>query len=136
MSRFLYLNIYSILIFCAGILVLVLPFYSITKWTLVVQGIIAIKLFFISGKLFSTWDAKKREIDLLVNRNKNEFRPDTFEVFMQAPCGRLVVREALQDLNMLEKYKTLLKLQKPLLERLRNNCTPSKTVIFINEEIL
>jgi len=135
-SRFLYLNIYSFLIVCAGILTLILPFYLITKWTLIAQGIIAIKLFLISGKLFSTWDAKKREIDLLVKRNKNEFRPDTFEIYMQAPCGRLVVHEALRDLNMREEYKTLLKLQKPLLERLRNNCTSSKTVIFINEDYL
>jgi len=134
MARFLYLNIYSFLIVCAGILALILPFYSITKWTLVIQAIIAIKLFMISGRLFSSWEYKKREIDLLVNRNKTEFRPDTFEVFMQAPCGRLVVREALRDLNMQEKYKVLLELQKPLLERLKNNCTPSKTVIFINEE--
>jgi len=135
-SRFLYLNIYSFLIVCAGILALVLPFYLITKWTLIAQGIVAVNLFLISGKLFSTWDSKKREIDLLVKRNKNEFRPDTFKVYMQAPCGRLVVREALRNLNMQGEYKTLLKLQKPLLERLKNNCTPSKTVIFINEEAI
>jgi len=134
MSRFLYLNIYSFLIVCAGILTLALPFYLVTKWTLVIQVIIAIKLFTISGKLFSTWEYKKREIDLLVNRNKNEFRPDTFEVFMQAPCGRLVVREALRDLNKQEKYKSLLQMQKPFLERLKNNCAPSNTVIFINGE--
>jgi len=136
MSRFLYLNIYAFLIVIAGILTLVLPFYLITKWILIAQGIIAIKLFFISGKLFSTWDAKKREIDLLVNRNKNKFRPDTFEIYMQAPCGRLVVREALRDLNMQKEYKSLLILQKPLLERLKNNCTPAKTVIYINEEFI
>jgi hypothetical protein len=134
MSRFLYLNIYAFLLVFAGILTFILPFYLISKWILVAQGIIAIKLFFISGKLFSAWDAKKREIDLLVNRNKNEFRPDTFEVYMQAPCGRLVVREALRELNIQKEYKTLLKLQKPLLERLKNNCMPAKTTIFINEE--
>jgi len=134
MARFLYVNMYSFLILCAGILVLALPFYVISKWTLIPQAIAAIKLFMVSGKLFSTWEYKKREIDLLVNRNKNEFRPDTFEVFMQAPCGRLVVREALRDLNKLEEYKTLLKLQKPLLERWKNNCTPSDTVIYINGE--
>jgi len=111
-----------------------LPFWLITKWTLVAQGIVAIYLFSTSGKLFSTWNAKKREIDLLVKRNKNEFRPDTFEIYMQAPCGRLVVREALRDLNMQREYKTLLKLQKPLLERMRENCTSAKTVIYINEE--
>jgi len=135
-SRFLYLNIYSFLIVCAGILTLLLPFWLITKWILVAQGIAAVYLFSISGKLFSTWGAKKREIDLLVKRNKNGFRPDTFDIYMQAPCGRLVAREALRELNMRGEYKTLLKLQKPLLERLRNNCTPTKTVIFINEESL
>jgi hypothetical protein len=55
---------------------------------------------------------------------------------MQAPCGRLVVRQALEDLNMQDEYKTLLKLQKPFLERWRENCTPSKTVIYINEDVL
>jgi len=134
MSRFLYLNIYSFLIVCAGILTLLLPFYLISKWILIIQGIVAIKLFFISGKLFSAYETKKREIDLLVNRNKNEFRPDTFEIYMQAPCGRLVVHEALRVLRMQDKYKILLKLQKPLLERLKNNCTSSKTVIYINED--
>jgi len=55
---------------------------------------------------------------------------------MQAPCGRLVVRLALRDLKMQGEFKTLLKLQKPLLERWRKNCTPSKTIIYINEEAL
>ena len=136
MSRFLYLNIYSFLIICAGILSLVIPFYLFSKWTLVLQGIIAIFLFSTAGKLFSTWGFKKRELALLVNKNRNEFRPDTFKTFMQAPCGRLVVRQALQDLNMQGEYKTLLKLQKPLLERLRENCSSSKTVIYMNEKVL
>ena len=132
--RFLYINIYSFLIVCAGILTLIIPFYLFSKWILVVQGIVALKLFMISGRLFFTWNDKKREIDLLVKRNVKEFRPDTFDVFMQAPCGRLVVCEALKELNMLREYKTLLSLRRPLLERLRNNCKPSKTVIYINEE--
>ena len=134
MPRFLYINIYSILIACAGIAVLVMPFYFITKWTLVIQGLIAIKLFMISGRLFSTWDAKKREIDILVNRNKNNFRPDTFDIFMQAPCGRLVVKEALQELNMQNEYKKLKKLKKPFIQNCRENCTPAKTIVYINEE--
>ena len=127
---------YSFLLVCAGILSLAIPFYLFSKWTLVLQGIIAICFFSTAGKLFSTWDFKKREIALLVNRNRNEFRPETFEIFMQAPCGRLVVRQALQDLNMQREYKPLLKLKKPLLENWRENCTPSKTVIYINEEVL
>ena len=113
-----------------------IPFYTITKWTLIAQGIIAINLFIVSGRLFSAWDSKKREINILTKRNLAEFRPDTFEMFMQAPCGRLVVHQVLRDLHKKEEYKTLLKLQKPLLKRLQNNCTPTKTVIFINEKIV
>jgi hypothetical protein len=122
------------LIVCAGILTLVLPFYTISRWILVIQGVVAIKLFVMAGKLFSTWEDKKLKIDILVKRNQDEFRPDTFYVFMQAPCGRLIVHCVLWDLDKQGEYKSLLKLQKPLLERLRDNCIPSKTVIYINED--
>jgi hypothetical protein len=135
-SGFLYLNIYSFLIVCAGILILVLPFYTISKWFLVVQGIVAVYLFTIAGRLFSAWEDKKEKIDILIKRNQDEFRPDTFSVFMQAPCGRLIVHYVLRDLNKQMEYKALLKLQPPLLERLRNNCTTTKTVIYINKEFI
>jgi hypothetical protein len=105
-----------------------------SKWILVVQAIIAIKLFMIAGKLFSTWEEKIKKMDILLKRNKNEFRPDTFEVYMQAPCGRLMAHQVLRDLHKQHEYKSLLRLQKPLLERLRNNCTPVKTVIHINKD--
>jgi hypothetical protein len=131
---FLYLNIYSFLIVCAGILILALPFYMLSKWSLIVQGIVAIKLFTVAGKLFSAWEDKKEKVDILIKRNRDEFRPDTFSVFMQAPCSRLMVHYVLRNLNKQQEYKALLKLQKPLLERLRNNCMPVKTVIYINED--
>jgi hypothetical protein len=132
--RFLYVNTYSFLIGFLGILTLVIPFYRIGLWTLVIQAIIAIKLFIIAGKLFLTWDDKKLKMDILIKRNQDVFRPDTFEVFMQAPCGRLMVRQVLRDLHKREEYKSLLKLRKPLPERMRNNCMPSKTVIYINKD--
>jgi hypothetical protein len=113
---------------------LVMPFYRITKWTLVIQAIIAINFFLIAGKLFSTWEDKKLKIEILKKKNQDTFRPDTFDVFMQAPCGRLIVHQVLADLHKQGEYKSLLKLQKPLLERLRDNCMPVKTVIYINED--
>jgi hypothetical protein len=121
------------LIIFAGILILIVPLYKISKWTLVIQGIIAIKLFIIAGKLFSTWEDKKLKLDILIKRNQDEFRPATFDVFMQAPCGRLIVHQVLRDLHRQNEYKSLLKLQKPLLDRLKNNCTPVKTAVYINE---
>jgi hypothetical protein len=134
--RFLYLNIYSFLLFVAGILTLAAPFYLITRWTLVAQAIIAIKLFAFAAKLLSAWDDKKLKMDILKKRNKDEFRPDAFTPFMQAPCGRLVARQVLRDLGKPEEYKSLLKLRRPLFERLRENCTPQKTVIYINKDSL
>jgi hypothetical protein len=115
---------------------LVVPFYRISKWTLVLQAIIAIKLFMIAGKLFSTWEDKIKKIDILIKRNQEEFRPDTFDVFMQAPCGRLVVHQVLHDLHKQHEYKSLMKLKKPLLERLRNNCKPIKTIVYINKDFV
>jgi len=135
-SRFLYLNIYSFLTVVAGILALIAPFYMISKWTLILQAIAAVKLFIISGKLFSTWEYKKREIDFLTKKNQRELRPDSFDVFMQAPCGRLVVRQVLRDLNRQNEYKSLKKLQKPLWQQLQDNCLPDKTVIYINKEFV
>jgi hypothetical protein len=132
--RFLRLNIYSFLLVSAGILTLAAPFYKISPWTLVPQALASIKLFMIAGKLFSTWPDKKLKMEILTKKNREEFRPDTFAVFMQAPCGRLLARQVLADLHRGGEYQSLLKLRKPLLERLRNNCAPVRTVVYIREE--
>jgi hypothetical protein len=71
---------------------------------------------------------------ILKKKNQDEFRPDTFAAFMQAPCGRLVVRQVLADLHRSRDYQSLLQLRKPLFEGLRDNCSPVKTVVYINEE--
>jgi hypothetical protein len=132
--RFLRLNVYSFLIVLAGILALAAPFYRISRWTLVVQAIAAVKLFTIAGKMFLAWEDKKIKMEILRKKNLDEFRPDTFGVFMQAPCGRLIARQVLRDLHKRDEYKSLLKLRKPLAERLRGNCMPVKTVVYINED--
>jgi hypothetical protein len=114
--------------------VLVLPFYKITLWTLIVQGLIAIYLFNISWKLFSTYNDKLVKIKILLGKNKNKFRPETFKVFMQAPCSRLMVRHVLKTMNKRYEYKNLLKLKKPFIENVRLGCTQTETVIYFNEE--
>ena len=111
-----------------------MPFYKISIWILIPQGII-ILFFLITGcNLFSTWDDKKTKIAILLGKNKDEFRQDTFEVFMQAPCGRLVVKTVLADLGKSHEYRNLLKYKKPFFESIKDNCTPSEAIIYINEE--
>jgi len=134
MSRFLYLNIYSFLLAGAGILALTAPFYLLSKWTLIAQILIAFYFLTMSGHLFSAYKNKIKEIDILIKRNREEFRPDTFEVFMQAPCGRLIVRSVLSDLDKREEYKNLRNLKKPLIVQIKQYCAPVKSVVYINEE--
>jgi hypothetical protein len=128
--RFLYLNIYSFLVVTTGILVLLLPLYKITVWTLAGQIPVSFYFFKISFDLFSTYEDKLKKIDILIGKNKKEFRPDTFTVFMQAPCSRLIVKYTLSQINKKAEYKYLLKMKKSIIE----NCKLVDTVIYINEE--
>ena len=80
------------------------------------------------------WEDKKIKREILVKKNKEEFRHDTFEVFMQAPCGRLIVRSVLAEIGKKSEYKNLLHMKKPLLTTMKESCTPVRTTVYINEE--
>jgi hypothetical protein len=134
--RFLYINIYAFLVSALGILVALIPLYKITWILFIFQCLIAIKLFMISAQIFSTWDSKKREIELLKNRNSSQFRPDTFKIYMQAPCSRLVVRAALSDLNLRSNYKELGVYKKSIFVLIKENFQPVEQSIYINEDYL
>jgi len=133
MRRFLYLNIYSFVLVFSGALALLIPLYLISKWFWILQGIAALVLFAQGIKMFYTWDDKRIKWEVLLNRNREEFRPDTFEQFIQAPCGRLLAKSVLAELGKSNEYKNLLKMKKPLLTSCKENCTPVKTVVFVNE---
>lgn len=119
-----------------GIIFILIPLYKVSKWLLIPQ--IILSLFFLkqSGKLFSTWKDKKLKYKILIEKNKKEFRPDTFKVFMQAPCGRLLTKIVLKDLGIREKYKELLVYKEPFIVSIKKGCLPSsqKTIIYINED--
>jgi hypothetical protein len=86
--------------------------------------------------LFSTWDDKKRKIQILLKRNSKAFLPETFKVFMSAPCSRLIVKTVLKDLGKREMYKELLIYKEPLWVSIKNNFTPIETKIYINEDFV
>lgn len=135
-SRFLYLNTYSFLLLFCGIIILLMPLFKVSKWLLIPQLILS--LFFIkqAGNLFSTWKDKKIKYKILLERNKNEFRADTFKVFMQAPCGRLLTKSVLKDLGIQDKYKELFVYKDPFIVSMKKNCLSSsqETKIYINED--
>ncbi len=115
---------------------MLMPLFKVSKFLLIPQ--IIFSLFFIkqAGKLFSAWKDKKIKYKILLERNKKDFRPDTFKVFMQAPCGRLLAKSVLKDLGIQEKYRELLLYKEPFLVSIKKNCLSSaqETRIYINED--
>ena len=53
------------------------------------------------------WEEKYRQYNILYERNKNKFRPETFKIYMDAPCGRIVSHAVLKDLGLNSEYKRI-----------------------------
>ena len=131
--RFLYLNAYAILLAFGGIGIALVPCYEVGWWLVALQVIAFYLCEKNALKIFRSWDDKKRKYTVLMQKNENQFRPDTFTDYMQAPCGQLLAKIVLADLNKSSEYRNLLKLKKPLWKLLKSSCKPQKTVVFINE---
>ncbi len=131
-SRFLYLNTYAFLLLVGGIGIVFIPLYKIYNWIFFVQIVVALICLRSALRIFRAWNDKKRKYNVLMQRNENTFRPDTFTEYMQAPCGRLLVKIVLKDLNQTDKYKILKKLKQPLIKTLKKSCKKQKTVIYTN----
>lgn len=132
--RFIYLNTYAFLFLFCGIIVAVIPLFKITKWFIIPQLIIGLFCIGQALKLLSTWKDKIIKYEILVGKNKKTFRPDSFKIFMQAPCGRLLTKAVLKDLGMREKYEELLIYKEPLLVSMKKACEKTETKIYINED--
>ena len=70
----------------------------------------------------------------MIQQNSNVFTPDSFTEYMQAPCGRILVKIVLKDLNKSNEYNNLLALKQPILQVLKTSCKPSKTILYINND--
>ena len=116
-----------------GIAVLAFPLHRGSMWLAIPQIIVSLVFFWHSAQLFSTWKDKKIKYGILLAKNKEGFRPETFKIFMQAPCGRLLVKSVLKDLDIKRKYKELLVYKEPFFVALKNGCKPIQTKIYIKE---
>ena len=104
--RFIYINIFAILLAILGVIFFILPkeyflsFFKLMASAWCIMGGIA---------LMFQWKAKKRKIELLVARNRNHIRPDTFRTVGGTLCGQQMVTLALSDLRKKENYRALSK---------------------------
>lgn len=131
--RFIYLNTYAFLLMVCGIAMAVLPLRKVTPLLLIPQIIVSFVLFYYSAQLFSTWKDKKIKYSILLAKNKDGFRPESFKIFMQAPCGRLLAKAVLKDLGLKSGYKELIVYKEPFLSSIKNGCRTTQTIIYINE---
>ena len=138
--RYIYLNIYAYLLLFMGIGIVFVPLYAIFKPLLIAQAITAILFLKASIRVFRQWPQKRRSYFILMRQNQKEFRPDTFKKHMEAPCGRILVRRVLNDLNEKQRYKELKKrYSKPLSHSCRKttiSVKPQSTIIRINGEAM
>ena len=140
LRRYIYLNIYAYLLLIMGIGIVFIPLYEIFKPLLIIQIIIASQLLKAAIRIFRQWPQKRRSYYLLMRQNRKEFRPETFKKHMKAPCGRILVKTVLSDLDENQRYKELKKRYSiPLSHYLRRTTVsikPQSTIIRINGEAM
>lgn len=133
--RFLYLNFYAVLLLLLGAAVAAVPLYRITALFLFIQIPTALLCIHESVRIFSVWKDKKRRYEKLLERNKAEWEAHSFRPYMISPCGRLLVKAVLSDLNRKDEYRNLKQYIPSLRNQIKLNCRTEKTVVYINKDI-
>lgn len=132
-ARYIYLNLYALLLLLGGVVVFLIPIKIGAIWVLIAKIIICLICLKGAYGILSSWEDKKRKYNILITRNQDAFRADIFKEYMEAPCGRLLVKIVLKDLGQPHQYKPLMKLYyKPFWKYLKATLKPQKTVIYIN----
>ena len=122
--RFLYLNFYAGLLLLSGAAAAAVPLYRITALFLFIQIPAALFCLYQSARIFSVWPD-----------NKAEWEEHSFRPYMISPCGRLLVKAVLSDLNRKEEYRNLKQYIPSLRNQIKLNCRTEKTVVYINKDI-
>ena len=134
-GRFNYLNIYAYLLLIMGVGISFLPLYEVHWLLLVAQIITVIVLLHASIRIFNSWGSKKRSYTVLMERNRNGIREETFKEYMLAPCGRLLVKIVLTDLGERHQYKKIRKMYSITLSNfikaVKESRKPKRTVVYV-----
>lgn len=135
--RYLYLNLYALLLLIGGVVALVIPIGEGVIWFIILKGTICLICFKGVYGILASWPDKKRKYNILITRNQELFRPETFKEYMEAPCGRLLVKVVLRDLGLSHEYNGLYKqYHKPYWEFLKENMKPQETKVYINPQYI
>ncbi|MDF3820742.1 hypothetical protein P3G55_12565 [Leptospira sp. 96542] len=106
--------LYPIILFLCSVLSFLTLFILKVSIFLAIPFIfVSILTFSIAIHLISAYKGKIRSINLLFKKNRVSFKPISFADYMQAPCGRQVVKIVLSHLGKQENYK-ILKMKYPI----------------------
>lgn len=132
LGRYLYLNFWGLLLISISLIFLITLVLIDYSYFIAIPIIFILICLYGGFSILKTWNDKKRKYQILITKNEKNFYPESFKEYMQAPCGRLLVRIVLKDLNKLDQYKDLNKYRGSFLsqiKQIRKGCMRSKTVI-------
>ena len=131
-GRYLYLNFWGLLLITISLIFSITLFLIDYSYFIPIPIIVILICLYGGCNILKTWNDKKRKYHILITKNEKHFYPESFKEYMQAPCGRLLVKIVLKDLNKLDQYKNLNKYRVSFLsqiKQIRKGCIRSKTVI-------
>lgn len=132
MFRYIYINIYALLLLSIGAGHILIIILLNLHWSLIcIASIVAACCIYYGCNILLSWPAKKREYKILIERNTPTFNSESFRPYMQAPCGRQLTKIVLKDLGRQQQYKELKQMQKPLFNLIHNSCQREQAKIII-----
>jgi hypothetical protein len=102
--RFIILNFFAFLLIGIGIILIFIP---IEIFFIVLKYILAVGCLVNAVSILIKWKKKKRIMEVLILRNLNEIRPDTFKKYRGELCWELVYLYIFYKLRKTEKYRIL-----------------------------
>lgn len=98
-KRYLYVNLYAWVLLAGAAAIAALPLYLISLWLIIPQGAAVLGMSIFAIKILMQFRHKQREYELLMERNGETLRPDSFWCYADVPCGRLLMWLVLKDLG-------------------------------------
>lgn len=109
-TRYLFINLYAWILLLGAAIIGITPLYKINLWLIIIQVAGGVTMTIFAIRILMQFPRKRREYDILVERNSEELRPDTFWCYADVPCGRLLMWLVLKDLGYDRKtYRDIVK---------------------------
>jgi hypothetical protein len=96
------MNIYAFLLLGLGAAVFFVP---MDIFLIILKSLVVLWCAAGAVIILSQWKQKKRKMAVLLARNRNEVRPDTFKQLSGTLCGQLMIQSTLAALRKSETYR-------------------------------